>query len=358
MKIGVDVQSTVGEKTGIGIYTQYLLEALRKIDKNNDYIEYKNPRWLQLNVARRVAWENILLPRQVSKTHPDLLFVPGFAPPLVRPCKTVAVLHDLIGVLFPQNLGFFSRIYWSRWLPFATKQADFIICDSMSTRNDCVRLMKSGEEKVKVVYPGILSGATGSATENDPAVMKKYGISGKYVLSLSTVEPRKNFPRLVEAWHAARKNFGDEKAYLVIVGKKGWGWPSLKDKIELLGLENNVITVGYASEEEKAALYRNCEFFIFPSLYEGFGFPVLEAMSFKKAVIVSNNSSLPEVGGNCAMFIDPYDIKSMAGAISELMKNHALKMELAQKGFERSKTFSWEKAAREFLQIFETLAKR
>lgn len=356
MKIGVDVQSTVGEKTGIGVYAQYLLNALRRIDNTAIYIEYKKPEWTELNVARRVIWENVLLPQYILKTKPDLVFIPGFAPPLIKPCKTVAVLHDLIGALFPQNLNVYSRIYWSQWLPFCVKHADFIICDSESTRRDCVRLMKAGEDKIRVIYPGILTGADNPPAVDDAVVMKKYGINGRYILSLSTIEPRKNFPRLVEAWHEARKIIGDEKVSLVIVGKKGWGWPQLKERIESLGSKDNVIIAGYASEEEKNVFYKNCEFFIFPSLYEGFGFPVLEAMSFKKAVVVSRNSSLPEIAGNSAVFVDPYDIKDMAGAIVNLMKDDTLRKGLAGKGFERSKIFSWDKTGRDLLLVFEALA--
>lgn len=352
MKIGIDTQSTVGEKTGIGIFTRYLLDALRKVDDKNTYIEYKNTQWKELNIPKRLAWENLSVPKHVFDTKPDLLFVPGFAPPIIKPCKTVAVLHDLIGVLFPQNLGFFSRIYWSRWLPFSIKHADFIICDSESTRKDCINIMKIKEDRIKVIYPAAFTGTDDRQFGNEAGVMDKYGIKGKYVLSLSTIEPRKNFPRLVEAWRKIKDTCKD-RIYLVIVGRKGWGWPALEDKIRSLGMEEDVIVVGYADEKEKNVLYKNCEFFIFPSLYEGFGLPVLEAMNFKKAVISSDNSSLPEITGPCALFIDPYDVNNIADAVIKLMNDKGLREELALKGFERSKLFSWEKCAHEFIEIFE-----
>jgi len=356
MKIGVDVQSTVGEKTGIGVYTRCLLDTLRSIDNKNTYIEYKNPQWKELNIAKRLAWENLSVPKHVFNTRPDLLFVPGFAPPIIKPCRTIAVLHDLIGVLFPQNLGFFSRMYWSLWLPFCVKNADFIICDSESTRKDCINIMKVREDKVKVIYLAGFSGAHSMQSANESAIMKKYGIKGKYALSLSTIEPRKNFPRLVEAWRRIKDTCKD-KLYLVIVGRKGWGWPSLEEKIKSLHMEDDVIIAGYADEEEKNVFYKNCEFFIFPSLYEGFGLPVLEAMTFKKAVISSNNSSLPEITGDTALFIDPYNADNIADAVVRLINDKNLREDLALKGFERSRIFSWEKSARDFMEIFEIIDK-
>lgn len=355
MNIAVDMQSAVGEKTGIGVYARHILEALRKIDHRNTYTEYCNPEWKELNTIKRVIWESLIVPTRLMKTRPDLLFVPGFSPPLIKSYKTVTILHDLIGVLFPENLGFFSRIYWSKWLPFCVKNSDFIVCDSMSTQKDCIRITGCREDKTKVIYPGMLVENNQSAGNDDADVMKRYGINAKYVLTVSTIEPRKNFLRLVEAWKHVKSSV-KENISLVIVGKKGWGWPALEEKIKSLGMETDVITVGYVSDNEKNSLYKNCEFFIFPSIYEGFGFPVLEAMSFNKAVIVSHNSSLVEVAGETALYMDPYNTKEISSAIIALIKNRCLRDGLAQKGFDRSRLFSWEKSARELIDIFEDVA--
>lgn len=358
MKISFDGQSTVGQKTGIGIYTRSLIDAIRRFAPDNVITEHKREDWKNLNIPLRLTWENIFVPMHVKRARPDVLIVPGFAPAFFKPCKTIAVLHDLIGVLFGQNLGVASRWYWSRWLPICVKRADFIICDSESTRRDCLDIMRVNEEKVKVIYPNVFEGnSCSSSGVSDKDVLAKLSINGRYVLSVSTIEPRKNFPLLIEAWHRVKNMAAEERPLLVIAGKKDWGWSSLQKKIASLGMDKEVIVTGYITDHEKEALYRNCEFFVFPSLYEGFGLPVLEAMRSKKAVIVSRSSSLPEISGDAALYINSHDVDDIVNAVSVLLNNRSFREKLAEKGFRRAGIFSWDKAAKEFLEVIIKVTK-
>lgn len=355
MLVGIEAQSTVGEKTGIGVYASNILKFFGK-NTIHRYLLYQNPRWRKTNTFQRIIWENIRLPLLLLRTKPDVFFVPGFSPPLIKLRKTVVVVHDLIGVIFPQNLGFFSRIYWSRWLPFCVRGADYIICDSENTKKDCLNILKVKEEKIKVIYPGIENNLPISPQDSDKDVLKKFNIRDRFILSLSTIEPRKNFPRLVEAWAKVKREFRED-VLLVIAGRKDWGWRQLRDKVDTLAIRGSLIITGYITEKEKAVLYRNCEFFVFPSLYEGFGLPVLEAMSFRKAVISSNASSLPEITADSAILVNPKDVDSLVDAIFQLLRDSHLRETLAEKGYQRSKLFSWEKTATEILRVFEDISK-
>lgn len=358
MKIGIDIQSTQGKPTGLGYYTRNLLENMSGAS-GLEFSYYKCSRDRDLNTIERIYWENISVPMHVRRTRPDILVVPAFAPAFFKPCRTIVVLHDLIGVLFPQNLGIASRWYWSRWLPTCVKRADFIVCDSESTRRDCFDILKVDEEKVKVIYPNVFEGnSCSSSGVSDKEVLSKLNINSRYVLSVSTIEPRKNFPLLVEAWHRVKNMTAKEKPLLVIAGKKDWGWSSLQKKIASLGMDKEVIVTGYIADYEKEALYRNCEFFVFPSLYEGFGLPVLEAMRSKKAVIVSRSSSLPEISGDAALYINPHEVDDIVNAISTLLDNRPFREELAERGFRRTGIFSWNKAAKEFLEVISKVTKK
>ena len=325
------------------------MENLKRIDNKNEYILYMNPKLKELNTLRRLFWENVELFFKVSKDI-DLLFIPGFSPSFIKFKKTIVVVHDLIGILFPQNLGWMSRFYWSKWLPFCVKKADIIVCDSYSTKRDCLRLLTINPDKLKVVYPGVDHSffSRSFSSQEKKEVLRKFKIFSDYILFVGTIEPRKNLIRLLEAWRYIEQKYD---ILLVIAGKKDWGYKEVLSKIIKLNLKR-VIFTDYITEEEKLILYKNCQFFIYPSLYEGFGLPVLEAMASKKAVICSNVSSLPEITSDSALLVNPYKESEILEALKLFIENKSLREEFSFKGYKRSLSFSWKKTALNLLEIF------
>ncbi|MDD5085530.1 MAG: glycosyltransferase family 1 protein [Candidatus Omnitrophica bacterium] len=355
MRVGIDMQSTTGQRTGIGTYAASLAGELKKIDNGNQYFYYSSPRRKDLRTYERIYWENVTLLNRARRDKVDILHTVGFAPPVRKSCKLIATIHDLIGMIFPGNLGPVSRLYWSKWLPWASSKADRIIVSSENTKKDVIRLLKVKEDKVRVILLAV-------GDEFKPVTDKrllgelagKYNLENGFFLSVSTVEPRKNFSRLIEAFGLFKKNLkGPEK--LVIVGMKGWDYPEIMDKIRNLGLENEVVFTGYVSGVELAALYGMAKIFVFPSLYEGFGLPVLEAMACGAPVVTSNTSSLPEVTGEAAMKVNPLSVDEIYGAIEKLWCNDSLRKELIDRASQKVKQFSWRKTAHEVVKVYEEL---
>lgn len=355
MRIGLDIQSTVSQRTGIGTYAASLTEELKKIGDGNQYFYYSSPHRKDLRTHERIYWENVTLVNLARRDKVDILHTMGFAPPVRRSCKLVATVHDLIGMIFPENLGLFSRFYWSRWLPYASSRADRIIVSSENTKRDVMRFLKVREDKIKVIL-------LAAGDEFKPVTDKKlsgelaakYSLENGFFLSVSTVEPRKNFSRLIEAFKLFKKNLGGPEK-LAIVGMKGWNYPEAMDKIRDLELENEVVFTGYLSGVELAALYSMAKIFIFPSLYEGFGLPVLEAMACGVPVIASDASSLPEVTSDAALKVNPLSVDEIYGAIEKLWHDDNLRRELIDRAGRRAKQFSWQKTAHEVIKVYEEL---
>jgi len=188
--------------------------------------------------------------------------------------------------------------------------------------------------------------------ENTEKIKKKYGIEGDYVLYVGTLQPRKNLVRLIEAFNITIKHYNNKTIKLVIAGKKGWMYEEIFEKVKTLGLEKEVIFTGYVADEELPVLYKGAKCFVLVSLYEGFGFPVLEALSFGVPVVVSNVSSLPEIAGNVGVLVDPYDVKDIAQGITKVLRySNIERQSMIEKGLKQAKKFSWEKCAKETLEV-------
>jgi len=350
LKIGIDVQSTVGQKTGIGHYTHSLVAGIKKADIVNSYYFYKGAQIS--NVPGRMLWEQVRLPMLAKRDRLDLLHSPGFSPPRLRHCKVVTTVHDLIGMLFPHNLASVSRFYWSRWLPYAVKSSDRIIANSQNTKNDIVRLLKVNPGRIKVIYLGIDEHFRPSGDSEKERIKKKYNLPQRYILYVGTIEPRKNLGTLVLAFDKARRKAAHPHK-LVIAGAKGWSYESLLSLVKRTNLDEDVIFIGYVDDEDRPALYSGADLFIFPSLYEGFGLPVLEAMACGVPVITSNVSSIPEVAGDAGILFEPNSVDELALAIERVLGDDGLKEELKQKGLARAKDFSLEKMAKETIEVYQ-----
>lgn len=362
-RIGIDIQSTVGRTTGLGVYTHHLTDALKNLPNPQfEYCWYLKKQGQDLNTFRRWYWENLELPAKVKKDKVDILHIPAFAPPFLTHQKILVTVHDIIGMIFPNQLDVPSRWYWGQWLPSTIKRADFIIADSESTRGDLINHLKVSKEMIRVIYP---SGHENFLSDPHPKlqnqVKARFGISDRYYLFVGTIEPRKNLTRVIEAFNLFLDVVSSDVRYqLVVVGQKDFGKGKLLKSIthDLRAKIDNTIFAGYVTHEELNQLYCGSEALVYPSLYEGFGIPILEAMASGVPVITARTTSIPEVAGEAAIYVDPQSNRSIAEGMLHLQGDPALRKSLIQKGFEQLKKFSWKKTAQETCEVYQMLANR
>jgi glycosyltransferase involved in cell wall biosynthesis len=359
MKIGIDLQATKGRTTGLGVYTDNFVRTLRTLDPAHQFHFYSTQAQGNWNTARRLVWENVELYNLAKKDRVDILHVPAFAPPYRKSFKLVVTIHDLIGMIFPNQMGLPSGLYWGRWLPMAAKRADVIVVDSDSTRRDVIKYLDVSEDQIRLIYPsGHENFSTNIQAKGLEQLKRRLGIKEKYFLCVGTIEPRKNLARVIDAFVNFIQKERSTRYQLVVVGSKefahGMAYQALVDKAEVRF--DDVIFTGYVSHEDLNRLYCGTDAFLFPSLYEGFGIPVLEAMASGVPVLTSNVSSLPEVAGDAAYYVNPNEADEITQGMEELSANGALRAKLIAAGFEQIKKFSWEKAVRETLEVYESLS--
>ena len=352
MKIGVDYSSVILQKTGIGSFTARLVEAMRRQSNGVEFHLYQPKNARDLNTPQRIFWEAVLLPQKASKDRVDVLYSPGFSPPALGSFSKIVTVHDLIGLIYPGNVGAVSRFYWSRWLPHNIKKADRLVASSESTRRDIVRFLGIPEKRVTVVLPA--ASPSFRRLENQDfvkEVMARYNVRTPYFISVGTLEPRKNLLRLLRAFERLCAKPRDIS--LVIAGKPGGVQREIERFVAEKSLAERVKILGYVSDEELVAFYNAAVGFVMISLYEGFGLPALEAMSCGLTGVVSNNSSLPEVVGNTALQVNPEDVDAITEGLETLVRDSSFRVKLSACAHERSKTFSIEKTAGEMLKIFK-----
>lgn len=352
LRIAVDYQSAAGKKTGIGVAAQNLVEAMCGLAPEVDWLLYRSEK-SDLNTPGRIAWESLELPRRTRRDRPDLLYSPGFAPPMRGNVPSVVTVHDLIGLAFPSNQTPVSRFYWSVWLPAAVRRARRVVASSESTRRDIERFLKIPAERVEVVPLGVDSAFRKEENKKDrSAALKRLGVSKPFFISVSSLEPRKNHLRLLQAYLLLKKK-GKAPFGLVIVGKPAGAQNTLASFVKENALEGDVKTLGYACQEELVALYHEAMGYVMISLYEGFGLPVLEAMNCGLSGVCSNRTSLPEVAGETALLVDPEDVSAIAAALERYSGDAALRASLCAAAHKRSALFSTAVCARHMIKIFK-----
>ncbi len=352
MRVAFDLSSTRGEKTGIGIYTDNLVRALRELPQRDEIkiVELADHAPANQRTDRRILREQFAIPRLIARAGVHLVHLTGFAAPRRAPRPVVLTVHDLIGVLFSKNFPPAARFYWSRYLPFTLRYPRRLIAESEHTKKDVVCLANVPADRVRVIPNGrdemFQPIYDRNALERARA---RLGLPSTFLLFVSTLEPRKGVDTLIEAFARIAGAVPDE---LVIVGKRGWFWEKLIAQVQRAGLERRVRFLDYVPQEQLPVVYNLARAFVFPSRYEGFGFPPLEAMACGTPVICSNASSLPEVVGDAAILIPPHDGEGFARAMLQIVGNECLRAELRERGLRRAQVFSWERAARETLQVY------
>lgn len=270
--------------------------------------------------------------------------------------KTVVTVHDMVYKAFPETVRGRTRFMLDAGLKKSLKRADMVVTDSEFSRSEIIKYFPWCKKKLRVVPCGVDTKKFYPCDDKEKIanVKASLGIEGEYFLYLGTIEPRKNLERLIRAYSVFSKNVADAPK-LVLAGGKGWLYDGIFARVKALGLEDKVIFTKYVPAEDMNALMCGSLAFVFPSLYEGFGMPPLEAMACGVPVLTSGAASLPEVTGDCAVIVDPYDIKSIATGLYKLYKDKDLRSRLSHEGIERAKEFSWERSAGLLYNIYKEL---
>ena len=367
MLIGIDASRIAAEdKTGTENYSYNLIKSLAKIDKSNRYVLYFNqpPQFFEIgqpNFAVKILkaprfWTQGRLAFECLIRPPDVLFVPAHTIPVVRRpgLTTLVTVHDLGAEFLREYHQFPQKLYLNWSTNYIAKNATHLIAVSEATKKDLMTTYKLRSSTISVVHEGVNREAFHPCSEAEiQKVRGKYGLVRNYVLFVGTVQPRKNLVRLIEAFAKARQKNLD----LVIAGSRGWLSDEIYSAPAKFGVEKPVKFLGYVDSEDLPALYSGSLFLAFPSLYEGFGLPILEAMSCETPVLTSKIGATAEVALESAFLVDPNDTDEIATAIVKLAVNPNLREKLSQKGRERASNFSWEKTARETLKVFEKVYK-
>lgn len=345
----------ISELTRFGENFEFLLYFKRPVYKN-----FFPANWRVININLPTPLWHFFVLVDLFRRKADILFCPCayFLSALNFFIPQTIAIHDLTTFLpaVRKTHKIRIRIIEKFFLGRSLKRSKKIIAVSENTKNDLIKLFGISPDKITVIHEAHRpSFRPIEKKEETRKALEKYNLPQNFILFVGTIEPRKNIVRLIEAYKeaVADERFKDYK--LVVAGKKGWYCEEIFKKVEELGLKNDVIFTGYLADADVPYFYNAAECFIYPSLYEGFGLPILEAMACGCPVITSNTSSLPEVAGDAAILIDPYNSKEISGALRQVLSDGLLRNKMREDGLKQSKKFSWTKAVRELLAVFNKL---
>jgi glycosyltransferase involved in cell wall biosynthesis len=271
--------------------------------------------------------------------------------------KTVVTVHDMVYKAFPETVRARTKYMLGSGLKQSMNRADMIVTDSRFSKDEIIKYFPQHSDKIRVVQCGVDLEKFRPCTEPEriPEVKKSLGIEGDYFLYLGTIEPRKNLERLIKAYHICTQRIGSDLPKLVLAGGKGWLYDSIFAKVTELGLTDRVIFTKYVPSEDMNPLMCGAVAFVFPSIYEGFGMPPLEAMACGVPVLASDAASLPEVTGDCAVICDAYSEESIAEGLLHLYDDTALRADLSRRGLERASQFTWDASAKQLYNVYKEL---
>jgi glycosyltransferase involved in cell wall biosynthesis len=361
VRIGINGRPLTAPLTGIGRYTFEMTQALLR--QGADIVLFTpSPITCQFepvqgkleivagNVTRRIGrqvWEQATLPRLVNRRDVDVLWGPAHRlPGGLRPnIRKIVTIHDLVWRHAPKTMRKANRLLETLLMPQAIAGADAIVTVSEATRADVLRQWPALTTPMRTIYPGH------TMHQSLPAAVlsEKWGISGPYCLFIGTMEPRKNLHRLLRAFALLPQEISNVR--LVIAGGAGWGGVDIAQEAQKLGIGEKLLTTGYVDDAELATLLHHAKALAMPSLYEGFGLPIIDAMAHGVPVLTSNLSSMPEVAGGAAILVDPLDVTDMARGVAEVLGDETKRAALRRNGLARAKILGWDKAAAEFLEF-------
>ncbi|HEY71758.1 MAG TPA: glycosyltransferase family 4 protein [Thermoflexia bacterium] len=371
--IYLDISAAVHRRAGLGRYAESLTRALVAADPDRYALFYNRERGveplagLEHLPSRTVAlgykpWRMLIWMGQLARVafdrllpHAELFHATEHLLPPLHSIPTVLTVHDLIFRRMPQHHKLLNRWYLNLTMPLYCRRADHIIAISESTRRDLVSAYGLPPEKITVIHEAADPRFRPQPPETTDAARARYGLPERYLLSVGTIEPRKNLSRLLTAFESLYAE-GLTDA-LVIVGRRGWLYDDFFAALERSPARDAVLFPGYAPDEDLPAIYAGAQALVFPSLYEGFGLPVLEAMACGTPVACSDTSSLPEITGDAAFRFAPSDVKSIAAVLRRLLRNADLRQTLRWRGFMQAARFSWKQVATETKAVYETLSR-
>ncbi len=372
--IGIDYTAAIRQAAGIGRYTREMVRALADLsappayrlfvaDAGRDFARpvpgptcaWRTTRLTERWLAR--LWYRLRLPLPIERwTGPlDLFHAPDFfLPPTRAGTPTLVTVHDLSYVRLPETTMPGMERHLNTWVPASVERASHVIAVSEATRQDLIELYGTPPQKISVLHHGVTAEFRPIADDACLAsVRQKYGLGDEpFILSVGTIQLRKNYRRLVQAF--ARL---DRALHLVIVGSKGWYCEEVFEAVSRQQMTGRVHFLGFVEDGDLPLLYNAADLFVYPSLYEGFGLPVLEAMACGTPVVAADASALPEVVGQAGLLVDPYDVEALAGAMAQGWADPALRQQLRQAGLERARLFTWEKMATDLFDLYQTVMK-
>ncbi len=372
MLLAFDATTIRGNKTGVGYYSARLLERLTAVGGDDNPIDevlvLSNreldispiPRCRLVEEGRfplRAVWMQAVLPFVLERIRPDLCHFTNFLGPYLTRAPYVVTFHDMTLELLPECHTWKKRFLTRALSPEIAKGARLIITPSQSAKRDLSRILGIPEEKIRAI-PHAPDSHFHPRCDSDSLrrIEKRYGIERPYLLYVGTLEPRKNLVRAVTAFARLSSRYKEHSFYLA--GELGWRSNELLSTLNTLENGERIVRLGYVAEEDLAALYSNAELFVYPSLYEGFGFPVVEAMACGAPVLTSNTSSLAEIADGAALLVDPRDTEAIAEAMDRVMGDPSERERLRVAGLGRARSFSWERSTRETLQVYEEALER
>lgn len=361
MIIGIDASRAFKrQRTGIEEYSYQIIKNLVNEIREHEVVLYLRSsqktdfnlpdNWKIKIIKWPRFWTQVGLSLEMFLRPVDALFIPAHTVPFIHPARTVVTIHGLEYEFCPEAYSFWEKIYMRFSIKNSCKWAKKIIAVSENTKKDLIKFYNVPEEKIRVVYEGcsiyypeLVLGSNGNE-------MLKRVQHDKYLLFIGRLEERKNTIGIVKAFNILKSKYKILHK-LVLAGKPGFGYEKIKNKLAQSRRKDAIIELGFISEEEKQYLLKNAEVFLFPSFYEGFGLPILEAQNAGVPVVTSNVSSIPEVVSDSALLVDPNNAKEIADAVYKIISNENIKKDLVQKGLENVKRFSWSKCAREIAEV-------
>lgn len=365
-RVAFDITIARTNRMGSGVYARRLVEALRPIMGERlspidfhyaaPYTQRKRARDRLATLAHDVWWTQVATLGAAEACDAKLLHMPTVLAPLRSTLPVVLTVHDLAIMRFPEKFRTWHRMSARFILPRVARRVAAIVTGSEATKRDLVELLGVAPERVHVIPYGI-GGNFSPLSADDPrlaAVRARYALPRDYVITVGTIEPRKNLVRLLEAIKLLRESAGPlRELQLVHAGPVGWHAEDVPRSVASLGLGDHVHFLGFVPDEDLVALYQLARASVYPSLFEGFGFPVLEAMASGCPVVTANSSSLPEVAGDAALLVDPMSVASIADGVSRVWCDDALCRDLASRGRDRAASFTWEATARRTARLYD-----
>ena len=368
MRIGIDIRALRAVRTGIGRFVVNLLDKLAIRDNENNYVLYFNSMkgGLPDDVAFNSKFEikctripNRLLniswaytpfpPVELLLRDIDVFHSPNFQMPPTRKASRVVTVHDLVFLRYPEMAIPSSLRHYRPRIKYYLNRSDLIIAVSNATASDIVSYLNINENKIEVVHQGTVT-ISKSSPEEINLMRSKFGIEGDYILFVGCIEPRKNLVRLFKAFEISGLS---SHFQLILAGLKGWHTDELFQLRRSLKCSDKIKWLNYVSDSELASLYSAASFFVYPSIYEGFGLPILEAMSAGCPVLTSSVSSMPEVAGDAALYVDPGNVESIAEGLQQLANDTALRTKLSEMGYKRVEMFKWENTADKMIEVYK-----